>query len=103
MKVITAAPPAREGRHATELAHDEANARVVAFHLQAGQQVPPHRSDSTVYVHVTSGSGRFIGEDGEALLRIGESAVYAPGEMHSIEAGDEALRFIAVITPRPGG
>jgi quercetin dioxygenase-like cupin family protein len=103
MKVLACGPAAREDRYATALVHDEANARVVAFHLLPGQQVPPHRSDSTVLVHVTSGKGRFVGSDSDAVLAAGESAAYEPGELHSIEAGDEALCFLAVITPRPGG
>lgn len=103
MKVLSGGPAARVDRHATELLHDEANARVVAFHLQPGQRVPPHHSDSTVIVSVTSGSGRFHGDRTDAVLSAGESAVFAPGETHAIDAGAEPLRFVAIIAPRPGG
>jgi quercetin dioxygenase-like cupin family protein len=104
MKVLGAGPAERADRAATALLHDEPHARVVAFHLGARQQVPPHRSDSTVLVHVTSGRGVFRGAgDVAAELEAGQSAAYAPGEMHSIEAGDKPLQFVAVITPRPGG
>lgn len=85
------------------LLHDEANVRIVAFHLEPGQTVPPHMSPSTVTVVVTEGAGTFQGEAGERELRVGESAVYAPGEMHAIVAGAEPLRFMALIAPRPGG
>jgi quercetin dioxygenase-like cupin family protein len=98
----SAAPPARPDRPSTRVLHDEPNLRVIAFHLQPGQTVPPHRNNSTVMVHVITGSGRFTGEDGEATLRAGESAVYRPGETHSITALDEPLVFHAVIAPRPG-
>jgi quercetin dioxygenase-like cupin family protein len=98
----SAAPPARPERPSTRVLHDEPNLRVIAFHLQPGQTVPPHRNGSTVLVQVITGSGRFTGEDGEATLRAGESAVYRPGETHSIEAWDEPLVFHAVIAPRPG-
>ncbi len=81
---------------------NEANLRIIAFQLQPGQTVPPHRNNSTVLVHVITGSGRFTGEDGEATLAAGESAVYRPGETHSITALDEPLVFHAVIAPRPG-
>jgi quercetin dioxygenase-like cupin family protein len=64
--------------------------------------VPPHRSTSTVLVQVVSGHGRFTGEDAEATLSAGESAVYRPGETHSIQALDGLLVFHAVIAPRPG-
>jgi quercetin dioxygenase-like cupin family protein len=103
MKVLSPGPDARADRYATELVHDEANARVVAFHLLPGQGVPPHRSDSTVLVNVTAGSGRFVGAGTDAVLHAGQSAAYEPGELHAIEAQDVPLRFIAVITPRPGG
>lgn len=103
MKVLTRGPAGRQDRHATELVHDEASARIVAFHLLPGQQVPPHRSDSTVLALVTSGSGRFVGVDSEAVLSVGEAVVWAPGELHSIESVGEPLRFLAIIAPRPGG
>jgi quercetin dioxygenase-like cupin family protein len=92
----------RPDRYATQLLHDEPNVRVVGFHLEAGQSVPSHTSPSTVMVQVLEGSGIFRGEDGEARLSPGESAVYKPEEVHSIDAPDGALRFLAVITPRPG-
>lgn len=98
----SAAPPARADRPATRVLHDEPNLRVIAFHLKPGQTVPPHHSASTVLVHVVTGSGRFTGADAEAMLRPGESAVYRPGETHSIEALAEPLVFHAVIAPRPG-
>lgn len=103
MNVLTRGPAAREDRYASGLLHDEANARIVAFHLAAGQCVPPHSSDSTVVVLVTEGSGVFSGADGSTTLQAGECAVYAAGETHAIDATDSALRFLAVITPRPGG
>ena len=98
----SAPPPARPDRPATRVLHDEPNLRVIAFHLLPGQTVPPHHSTSTVLVQVIAGAGRFSGEDAELTLRLGESAVYRPGETHSITALDEPLVFHAVIAPRPG-
>jgi quercetin dioxygenase-like cupin family protein len=103
VKVLGAGPGPRADRYASALVHDEPNARIVAFHLAPGQSVPPHTSESTVLVQVTEGHGTFSGADGAAELSAGESAVYAPGELHGIDARDVALRFLAVITPRPGG
>lgn len=92
----------RADRYASQLLHDEPNVRVVGFHLEAGQVVPPHSSPATVMVQVVQGSGTFRGAGGaEARLAAGESAVYAPGEEHSIEADSGTLRFLAIITPRP--
>lgn len=100
-RLATAAPEARPDRPATAILHDEPNVRVIAFHLSAGQRVPPHDSASTVVVQVISGTGTFTGDGARAVLGPGESAVYAPGERHAIEAGEEALHFIALVTPRP--
>lgn len=97
------APPAQAPAHkyASTLLHDEPSVRVVAFRLEPGQQVPPHHSPSTVMVTVIAGAGRFSGDGQVELLGAGESAVYAPGESHAIQAVDQALTFLAVITPRP--
>ena len=98
----SAGAAARPDRPATQLLHDEPNVRVVAFHVAPGQAVPPHTSDSTVVVQVIEGSGLFRGAESEARLGPGQTAVYLPGELHSMEpAGDGCLRFLAIITPRP--
>jgi quercetin dioxygenase-like cupin family protein len=94
-------PPARPERPATAIVHDEANVRVIAFHLLPGQAVPPHHNRSTVIVQVISGEGTFSGDEAREVLRAGQSAVYAPGETHAIEAGGEPLHFIAILCPRP--
>lgn len=94
-------PPPLEDRPAALLLHDEANARVVAFHLRPGQSVPAHRSDSTVILHVVEGAGTFRGTAGESLLGPGETAVFTPGEEHAIEAAAVPLHFVAILTPRP--
>ncbi len=96
-------PAARPDRPASMLLHDEPNVRIVSFHLLPGQEVLPHTSESTVLVQVVEGSGTFTGETGEVRLGVGGAAVYAPRELHSMKAGDgELLRFLAIITPRPG-
>ena len=103
MRVLPAeVPEPRADRPATQLLHDEPNVRVVAFTVAPGQAVPPHVSDSTVVVQVLGGEGLFRGEGSEERLGPGGTAVYAPGERHSMEpAGAEPLRFLAVIAPRP--
>lgn len=103
MTVLPAQGPApRPDRPATQLLHAEPNARVVSFHVAPGQAVPPHKSDSTVVIQVLEGDGHFRGEQGEARLSAGQTAVYAPGELHSMKpAGEGSLRFLAIITPSP--
>lgn len=103
MKVLAEGPEGRIDRPASAVLHDESNVRVVCFHLLEGQSVPPHHSDATVIVEVLSGTGVFRGEDSEATLPAGAAAVFAPGELHAIDARSGPLRFHAVIAPRPGG
>jgi quercetin dioxygenase-like cupin family protein len=94
-------PAPRLGRFATQVLHDEPNARIITFHLSDGQQVPAHSSSSTVVLQVLQGSGVFRGEGCEARLQAGQGAVYAPGEVHSMEAGNGPLGFLAILTPAP--
>lgn len=101
MKQLPHFPEPRADRHATVLAHDEPNCRVVLFTLAAQQAVAVHTSASTVIVTVAGGSGVFMGNGDRALLTAGESAVYAPHEPHGMVAGEDGLRFVAVITPSP--
>ncbi|HSJ23125.1 MAG TPA: cupin domain-containing protein [Longimicrobiales bacterium] len=103
MRVLSSGPGQRDERPATEILHDEASVRVVMFHLKPGQQVRPHTSPSSVLVTVLSGHGEFTGADDATELNAGDSAVYEPGEVHGMVAGTEPLRFLAIITPRPGG
>lgn len=101
MKRLGNAPSTRTDRPASHLLHDEGNVRVVAFALAAGQVVPPHSSPSTVMVHVLRGRGLFVGGSSQDTLEPGHSAVYEPGETHSIEAGGEGVEFLAIISPGP--
>lgn len=103
MKLLSgrAAAP-RPDRPATQLLHDVPDLRVVAFSLEPGQEVKPHRSTSTVLLQVIEGEGEFTGGDGGVTIGPGDSVVYEREELHGIRAGTTPLRFLAVITPRPG-
>lgn len=102
MTVLTDGPGARAERAASAVLFDSPDARVVGFHLLPGQRVAEHRSSSTVTIHVTAGSGVFRGADSASRLEAGQIAVFDPNETHAIDAGTEPLRFVAIITPRPG-
>lgn len=101
MKRLPPPPAPRTDRPASAILHDEVSVRIVAFTLAAAQVVAPHRSASSVVLHVIDGEGLFQGESEEQRLRAGESVAYAPGELHGIAAGQEGVRFLAVIAPRP--
>ncbi len=93
-------------RPATALVLDSPDARLVVFRLAAGQEVPPHRSSSTVLLSVLSGSGTLSGESAEGPVdrpcTQGDVVAYEPNELHGMRATDGELLLLATITPRPG-
>lgn len=101
MKQLSGWPAERADRHATALLYDSAECRLVAFTLAPNQEVKVHTSSSTVLCTVVSGSGTFIGSDGNASVQAGAVVQYAPEEPHGMIAGAEGLRFLALITPGP--
>ena len=108
MKVLStlaaarAAVSAQPSRPATAVLHDVPDARVVVFRIEAGQEVAPHTSTSTVLLAVVEGSGTVSGASGESEVRAGDLVTYDAGELHGMKAGDERLVLVAIITPRPG-
>ena len=101
MKQLSGFPELRTDRHASALMHDEPNCRIVFFALGPRQDVPVHTSGATVVVTVVEGSGTFTGSNAHASLKAGESVVYEPNEPHGMTAGEQGLRFVAVIAPSP--
>lgn len=89
------------GRPATALVHDSADARVVVFRIDPGQEVPVHTSQSTVLLAIVAGSGTVVGADGERAVRAGDLVAYEVAEPHGMRAHDEQLVIAAVIAPRP--
>ncbi len=100
-RIPEGAPKARSERFASQILHDSADLRLVAFHLLPGQVVPPHRNSATVLIQVLEGEGLFRGDGAQLRLGPGMAVVYAPGETHSIDAVGGSLRFHAVIAPGP--
>ena len=93
---------AQPSRPATALMHDVPDARVVVFRIEAGQEVAPHTSTSTVLLAIVEGSGTVSGASGESTVRAGDLVTYEVGELHGMKAGSERLVLVAIITPRPG-
>ena len=108
MRVVSALSAARDAvsaqpsRPATALLHDAPDARVVVFRIEAGQEVAPHTSISTVLLFVESGSGTVSGAAGESSVAAGDVVAYDAGELHGMKAGSEQLVLVVVIAPRPG-
>jgi len=96
------AAPFRTDRPSTQLLHDSEDLRVVAFALEPGQEVRPHRSTSAVLLQVIEGEGEFSGANGIQRVVAGDAVAYDREELHGIRANAGRLRFLAIITPRPG-
>jgi quercetin dioxygenase-like cupin family protein len=100
--VAAAAVAGNPSRPATALIHDSADARVVVFRIDPGQQVPVHTSASTVLLTVITGSGVVTGAGADHEVGAGDVIAYAAGEPHGMRALAEPLVIAAVIAPRPG-
>ena len=92
---------ARPDRPATTLVHDSADARVVMFRIEPGQEVAAHSSTSSVVLLVISGAGSVTGSQGERAVTAGNIVAYDPKELHGMRAAGEQLVIAAVIAPRP--
>ena len=103
VNIASTAVAAHPARPATSLVHDSADARVVLFRLDPGQEVAVHTSASTVMLTILAGKGSVSGADGERNVRPGDIVVYDAHEPHGMRAaGDDTLLLLATITPRPG-
>ena len=101
MTAAAKAVSTRPEKPATALVHDCADARVVLFRIDPGQEVPVHTSASTVLLTIVSGSGTVIGAEGEQQVTAGDLVAYEANEPHGMRAGSEQLVISAVIAPRP--
>ena len=88
-------------RPATALLHDSADARIVMFRIESGQEVPVHTSTSTVLLVVVSGTGTVAGGDAERRVGPGDIVAYDPQEPHGMRADGEQFVIAAIIAPRP--
>lgn len=102
LEVAAGAVTANPARPASAVFHDSADARLLVFRIEPGQQVQPHTSPSTVVLVIAAGSGVVSGAEGERTARAGDVIVYASGELHGMRAGDEQMVVFAVVAPRPG-
>ena len=90
-------------RPATSILLDTADARIIVFRIEPGQQVAPHTSTSSVILTVVEGTGIISGPEGDERCASGSVVAYAPEELHGMRALEERFIVMAVIAPRPGG
>ncbi len=85
-----------------ELVYEDANAKVIRFHLKEGQEIKPHRSPSSVFISVLAGKLSFYlgSEEKEEVLEKGATVFYEPEELHGFRALENSV-VQAVITPNP--
>lgn len=83
----------------TKLLFDSDNVRIVLFFLDAGQEVEPHVSTSSVSILVLKGTGRWIGNV-EKDFSEGDLSCYNPEEQHGFAAKERSV-LLAFITPSP--
>jgi quercetin dioxygenase-like cupin family protein len=92
----------RPDRPATALVHDSADARVVVFRIEPGQEVAVHTNPSTVMLMIVEGRGIVSGGEGERAVKAGDIVAYDQREPHGMRATAERLVIAAVIAPRQG-
>jgi quercetin dioxygenase-like cupin family protein len=83
----------------TELVFDSDNARIVLFYLDAGQEIEPHVSPSSVSIVVLKGAGKWTGSE-EKDFSEGDLCCYKPDEPHGFTAKEQSV-LLAFITPSP--
>lgn len=89
-------------RPVSQLIADCQDVRVVVYGLEPGQSVPPHRSSSSVLMHVLEGEGQLGLGNESCAVGPGDLAVCAPNVDHSISAAF-GVRLVVMVTiaPRP--
>ena len=83
-----------------EMVYEDGNARVIRFYLKEGQEIKPHRSNSSVFITVLRGSLIFSCESGEITLNGGDTIFYKPTELHGFKALRDSV-VEATISPNP--
>jgi quercetin dioxygenase-like cupin family protein len=73
---------------------------IARLHLKKGAVVPRHSHPNEQVSTVQAGSLRFIFDDGEAIVRTGESMQIPGNAPHSVEALEDAIALDLFSPPR---
>jgi quercetin dioxygenase-like cupin family protein len=76
-------------------------ARSIAIHLPAGEQLQEHEVHERAYLVVVDGQVEVIGGGGSVAGGAGLAAVFDPHERHTVKATTDA-RLLLVLAPWPG-
>lgn len=92
---------APEGSRSPEVLHSqEGEARVVAIHLHAGQELGDHQVKEAALLLVVDGEVRVDAGDESIDARAGTLVRFDPDERHAVAADREA-RVVLVLAPWP--
>jgi quercetin dioxygenase-like cupin family protein len=80
--------------------HDTAKATVASYAFEPGARFPKHRHDEEQVTIVLEGQVDFFVDGWEHRLGPGETFVVEAGVEHSLRAGEQGARFLAVVVPR---
>ena len=93
---------APDGSRSPEVLHSqEGESRVVAIHLQAGQELGDHQVKEAALLVVVDGRVRVEAGDESVDASVGSVFRFDPDERHSVAADGEA-RVLLVLAPWPG-
>ena len=93
---------APDGSRSPEILHSqEGESRVVAIHLQAGQELGDHQVKEAALLVVVDGAVRVEAGDESIDAGVGTVLRFEPDERHSVAAAGEA-RVLLVLAPWPG-
>jgi quercetin dioxygenase-like cupin family protein len=92
---------APDGSRSPQVLHSqEGQARVVAIHLQPGQELGEHQVKENAWVVVVDGTVQVTAGSESVDLGPGGLVRFEPGERHSLSSPDGA-RVLMVLTPWP--
>jgi quercetin dioxygenase-like cupin family protein len=93
---------APDGSRSPEILHSqEGESRVVAIHLQAGQELGDHQVKEAALLVVVDGQVRVESGDESIDASVGAVFRFEPDERHSV-AADGGARVLLVLAPWPG-
>ena len=91
-----------DGSRSPEILHSQVGeSRVVAIHLQAGQELGDHQVKEAALLVVVDGTVRVEAGDRSIDAAVGTVVRFEPDERHSVAAAGEA-RVLLVLAPWPG-
>ena len=86
------------GEHKPQVLHTDADTRVIAINLPAGEELGDHETHERAYLVVAAGEVEFEGEEGKRNGGPGFVAHFEPHERRAVRARGDA-RVILILAP----